>query len=76
MPVRPHKLTLDVPRANCPSCGLEEYDFDGVGVLSHTQPAYPYGCGWCSHPSRDDGVCGFCGQRIDRNDDTDEWGGG
>jgi hypothetical protein len=30
-------------------------DFDGFGVLAHAA------CGYCSHPSRDDGVCGICG---------------
>lgn len=53
------------PTARCPHCGREEYDFDGVGILAHTYPAYLNGCGWCSHPSRDDGVCGICASTDD-----------
>ena len=45
----------------CPRCGRWEPDFDGFGMLAHTRPAYPEGCGYCSHPSPDDGVCNICG---------------
>jgi hypothetical protein len=56
----------DLPTMTCPKCGAEEPDFDGFGMLSHTKPAYPNGCGYCTCPSRDgDGkgnwVCGSCG---------------
>jgi hypothetical protein len=51
----------DVPLTNCPRCGREEPDFDGFGILAHTKPAYINGCGYCAHPSRDNGVCGICG---------------
>lgn len=45
----------------CPQCGAELEDYDGFGVVAHTRPAYADGCGYCTHPSRDDGVCGICG---------------
>jgi hypothetical protein len=51
----------DDPTMTCPQCGAEMPDPDGFGVLAHIKPAYPDGCGYCSHPSRDDGVCGLCG---------------
>lgn len=49
------------PMMKCPRCGVEEPDYDGFGMLAHVKPAFPNGCGWCSHPSRDNGVCGICG---------------
>lgn len=51
----------DQPQMRCPQCGELEDDFDGFGMLAHTKPAYENGCGYCSHPSRDGGVCGICG---------------
>ncbi len=54
------------PTATCPQCKAEVEDFDGFGVLAHLKPFYGDGCGYCSHPSRDDGVCGLCGQREAR----------
>jgi len=51
----------DLPTMTCPRCKREEPDHDGFGMLAHTKPAFEHGCGWCSHPSRDDGVCGICG---------------
>lgn len=51
----------DMPTMTCPQCRVELPDFDGFGVLAHTKPAYQDGCGYCSHPSRTDGVCGICG---------------
>jgi rubredoxin len=53
-----------MPTMVCPRCGAEETDFDGFGMLAHTKPAFPNGCGYCSHPSIDDGVCGICGETI------------
>lgn len=54
----------DQPTMQCPRCGAEMPDFDGVGVLAHIGEG---GCGYCRHPSRDliDGawVCGICGDR-------------
>ena len=70
-----------MPEMTCPRCHAELPDFDGFGCLAHTKPAYPDGCGYCSHPSRDDGVCGLCGdvkpavspmQPDDEDDDDDE----
>lgn len=55
---------FDMPRMQCPKCGLWEDDFDGVGILAHTRPAFPNGCGWCSHPSITDGVCGLCEAKV------------
>lgn len=49
------------PMMVCPRCKAEEPDHDGFGMLAHVKPAFPNGCGWCSHPSRDNGVCGICG---------------
>jgi len=46
----------EVPDALCPKCGAWVPDFDGFGVLSHAA------CGYCKHPSRDNGVCGICGE--------------
>ena len=60
-----------MPTTTCPRCGAEHPDCDGFGFIAHTKLAYPDGCGWCSHPSRDgDGhgnmVCGICGDvRVD-----------
>ena len=53
------------PKMQCPQCGKWEDDFDGFGMLAHTKPAYPDGCGYCTHPSRDNGVCGICGDVED-----------
>lgn len=51
----------ETPQSQCPKCGKWVDDLDGFGVLAHTKPAYADGCGYCSHPSRDGGVCGICG---------------
>lgn len=51
----------DMPTMTCPQCKREEPDFDGFGMLAHTKPAYEHGCGYCTHPSCDGGVCGICG---------------
>jgi hypothetical protein len=64
-----HALGDDMPTMHCPRCGAEHPDFDGFGMIAHTKPAYPDGCGYCTHPSRDgvarDGswhwTCGICG---------------
>ena len=55
----------DVPTATCPRCGAEVPDHDGFGVLAHLAPYHADGCGYCGHPSRDDGVCGLCGHDED-----------
>lgn len=57
---------FEQPTMFCPKCGAEHPDFDGFGFIAHTKPAYPDGCGYCKHPSRDgtpDGhwKCGICG---------------
>ncbi len=51
----------DLPETQCPKCGAWEVDHDGFGVLAHVGAGYRKPCGYCSHPSRDDGVCGICG---------------
>jgi hypothetical protein len=64
-----HALGDDMPTMHCPQCKAEHPDFDGFGMVAHTKPAYPDGCGYCTHPSRDgtykDGAlhwrCGICG---------------
>ena len=58
---------VDVPDAPCPRCGEWVPDHDGFGVLAHVGPTYEHPCGYCSHPSRDGGACGICGDR--------RWGG-
>lgn len=59
-------LELDaMPEMQCPQCGAWLPDYDGFGVLAHTKPAYADGCGYCSHPARDGGVCGICGDKED-----------
>lgn len=40
----------------CPQCGAEQEDCDGFGFLACVP-----GCGLCSHPERDGGVCSICG---------------
>ena len=60
----------ELPTMTCPQCGAEVPDHDGFGMLAHTRPAYPDGCGYCSHPSRDatpDGSmrCGICGAHTE-----------
>lgn len=59
--VPPGCKEIEVPETQCPRCGAWELDYDGFGVLAHVTPAYPDGCGYCSHPSIDDGMCGICG---------------
>lgn len=51
--------TPDYPWHACPECGELQEDFDGFGVL------YCEACGYCTHASTIDDVCGFCGKRID-----------
>lgn len=56
----------DQPVMICPRCRAEHPDFDGLGFVAHTKPAYADGCGWCSHPTRkgrEDGawICEICG---------------
>lgn len=46
----------DTPQTQCPKCGAWLDDHDGFGVLAHGK------CGYCSHPSSLDGVCGICGK--------------
>jgi len=47
------------PTMNCPTCGKEYDDFDGVGVV-YCEP--PEGCGFCRHLALTGGVCDFCKQ--------------
>jgi len=39
----------------CPRCHAAAPDHDGFGFVSCSA------CGYCTHPSRSDGVCGICG---------------
>lgn len=55
------KRIAEIDRTQCPECGAWVEDHDGFGVLAHTKPVYPDGCGYCCHPSRDGGICGICG---------------
>lgn len=48
-------LDAMVPIIRCPGCGIESKDYDGLGFVACTS------CGLCTHPSRDGGVCGLCG---------------
>ncbi len=54
-------MEADQPMMVCPRCGVEEPDYDGFGMLAHIKPAFEKGCGYCSHPTRTDGICGICG---------------
>jgi len=47
-----------VPTMTCPRCGEELPDMDGFGCLAHLE------CGYCTHPSVTDGVCGICATHI------------
>ena len=58
--LRPGVEWPDVETSPCPGCGKAVEDLDGFGVLAHVDP-HPTACGYCSHPSRTDGVCGVCG---------------
>ena len=46
---------LEIPTVQCPGCGIVANDYDGIGFVACTS------CGLCTHPSRDGGVCGICG---------------
>lgn len=54
--------------STCPKCKKEVEDNDGFGVLAHTNPPFPDGCGYCRHPNRTDGVCGICGDKEQKLD--------
>jgi hypothetical protein len=53
---------FEQPTMNCPRCGKEYHDFDGVGVI---YCAPPEGCGFCRHVARggtpEGMTCEFCG---------------
>lgn len=51
----------DLPTMRCPQCKAEHPDFDGFGMVAHIKPAYPDGCGYCTHASLTGGVCDYCG---------------
>jgi hypothetical protein len=48
----------DLPIVRCPCCPATQTDYDGFGVLKCDE------CGWCSHASAQNGVCGLCGQPV------------
>ena len=62
-----HKMTImadaadEVPQTQCPKCGAWVDDYDGFGVLAHSE------CGYCCHPSASGSplTCGICGAVID-----------
>ena len=51
---------FDQPQMDCPQCGREYDDFDGIGVIYCAPPA---GCGFCRHMARSDGRCDYCGDQ-------------
>jgi hypothetical protein len=53
-------VDAEPPMMDCPRCGKEYKDFDGVGVV---YCAPPDGCGFCRHVARSghDGKCDYCG---------------
>jgi hypothetical protein len=51
-------LFAETPQTQCPKCGEWLDDLDGFGVLRHEK------CGYCSHPSVDDGECNLCDQKV------------
>ena len=62
----------DYPTVTCPKCGREQVDMDGFGFLACIPFNIPVSiaekhgvipcCGYCTHPSITDGVCGICGE--------------
>lgn len=42
----------------CPKCGAAQEDLDGFGVVACSA------CGYCTHPSRDNDICGICKKKI------------
>jgi len=54
-------MTDEQPRIVCPRCGIEEPDYDGLGMIAHLRPIYARGCGYCRHASVTDGTCDYCG---------------
>lgn len=71
---RTREAFSDCPLSVCPKCGLELPDLDGFGVLTHIEHQgemdlnYPKACGYCSHPSIIDGVCGIC-EAVENSDE-------
>lgn len=57
----------DLMQSQCPACKEWQDDYDGFGVL-----ACP--CGYCSHPSITDGICGLCERRIENRGDLPQSG--
>ncbi len=53
-------MTEDMPESQCPKCRLWQTDWDGFGVLKCQH------CDYCKHASITDGVCAFCGSRVER----------
>jgi hypothetical protein len=58
---------VEYPRALCPECGDDTEDLDGFGFVACTV------CGYCTHPSRTDGVCGICGDKAETPQAREGW---
>lgn len=50
---------LKVVIVSCPSCGAEQEDLDGFGVL------FCPSCGYCTHVSVTGFICGLCGKKVE-----------
>ncbi len=51
-----------MPQSQCPKCKRWQTDWDGFGVLKCEH------CDYCEHASITSGVCEFCGERIEPNE--------
>ena len=54
-------MTDAYPTVTCPKCQSVQIDMDGFGFLA----CIP-GCGYCTHPSLTDDVCGICGETVEK----------
>lgn len=54
--VEPPLEEFEQPIIECPQCGHEREDFDGLGFLHCKR------CGYCEHASYTDGKCDYCGR--------------
>jgi len=57
VPSEPEEIVY--PTVVCPKCSNETTDYDGFGFVACAK------CGYCTHPSSSDGVCGICGQTLE-----------
>lgn len=47
---------------NCPRCGAEQEDYDGLGVI-HCEA-----CGYCVHPAATGDICDICGADVTKQE--------